>query len=258
MGGKQTLELLLRLRAGRHRRPRHRALAHQGCRPGRRALPHRSFALAAATRGPRLLADLLVANVSLVNDVLRLLLGKARQFRQFRRLDAGQIAEGQEALLNQGLDDLRRHVRQIAAPAFGTVNAVGQLVNRHDLDVPADQLAGQANVLSAPANRQRQLVFLHQYDRPPQARVEVHLLDVRRLQGVGNEYLESVVPADDVDALTAQGVDDVLDTAAADADTGADAVNLHVNRRDSDLGAIAGLASDRLDLNGAIGDFRDL
>src|SRR5262249_15933949 len=35
-------------------------------------------------------------------------------------------------------------------------------------------------------------------------------------------------------------------------------VDLHVDRRDGDLGAVAGLAGDGLDLDGAVGDFRDL
>ena len=63
----------------------------------------------------------------------------------------------------------------------------------------------------------------------PSRGVEEHLLDLRRLQGVRDQHLQRVVPADDVDALAAQFLDDVLDAAAADADAGADAVHLHVD-----------------------------
>jgi hypothetical protein len=79
-----------------------------------------------------------------------------------------------------------------------------------------------------------------------------------RLQGVGDHDLHRVVPADDVDALPVNLVDDVLDAAAADADAGADAIDLHVDGADRDLGAVAGLAGDRLDLDGPVGDLRDL
>src|SRR5205085_4231805 len=95
-------------------------------------------------------------------------------------------------------------------------------------------------------------------DRPAEAVVEEHLLDLRRLQGVGDHDLQRVVPADDVDALAAQLVDDVLDAAAADADAGPDAVHLHVDGADGDLGPIPGLAGDGLDLDGVVGDLGDL
>src|SRR5262249_25170752 len=42
-----------------------------------------------------------------------------------------------------------------------------------------------------------------------------------------------------------------------DADAGADAVHLHVDAGDGDLGAVAGLARDGLDLDGAVADLRD-
>ena len=119
-------------------------------------------------------------------------------------------------------------------------------------------LDGQADVLAAAADGQRQLIFLHQHDGPPQPRIEEHLLDLGRLQGVGDHDLERIVPADDVDAFAAQLIDDVLDAAAAHADAGADAIDLQVDAGDGDLGAIAGLAGQGLDLDGAVGDLRDL
>src|SRR5262249_52886414 len=94
-------------------------------------------------------------------------------------------------------------------------------------------------------------------DGPPEPAVEEHLLDVGRLQGVGDHDLEAVVPADDVDALAVEFVDDVLDAAAADADAGADGVHLQVDGADGDLGAVAGLAGDGLDLDGVVGDLGD-
>ena len=113
-------------------------------------------------------------------------------------------------------------------------------------------LRRQPHVLAAPADGQRQLIFLDEHDGPPQPRVEEHFLDLGRLQGVGDQHLQRVVPADDVDALAAQFIDDVLDAAAAHADAGADAIDLHVDAGDGDLGAVAGLAGHRLDLDGAV------
>ena len=105
-----------------------------------------------------------------------------------------------------------------------------ELLGGHDLDVPADQLRGEPDVLAAPADGQRELVVADQDDRPAQQLAEHHLVDLGRLQGVGDQDLERLVPADDVDPLAAQLVDDVLDPGAADADAGADGVDLRVDR----------------------------
>src|SRR5262249_18715096 len=134
-----------------------------------------------------------------------------------------------------------------------------QLVVGHDLDVPLDELRRKAHVLPAPADRQRELVLLDQDDGALEPLVEEDLVDVGRLQGVADEHLQRVVPAHDVDALAAaELLDDVLDAAAADADAGTDAIDAAVNAADGDLGAVAGLARDPLDLDGAVLDLGDL
>ena len=132
-----------------------------------------------------------------------------------------------------------------------------KLFGGHDLDVPADELRGQADVLAASADGQRELVFIDQDDRPAQQGAEDDLVDLSRLEGVGNQHLERLVPADDVDFLAAQFVDDVLDAAAADADAGPHGIHLGVDRGDGDLGAVSGLAGQGLDLDGALGDLGD-
>src|SRR5205814_9571130 len=65
-------------------------------------------------------------------------------------------------------------------------------------------------------------------------------------------------PGNDVDLLALQLTDDGLDTAAAHANAGADGVDAAVARDDSDLGAAAGVARHRLDLDNAVIDFRHL
>ena len=112
--------------------------------------------------------------------------------------------------------------------------------------------------MTATADCQRQLVFLDQHNRPAEPWIEEHLLDLGRLKRVRNHDLERVVPANDVDALAAQLIDDVLDAAAADADAGADTIHLQVDTGHGNFGAVAGFAGDRLDLDGPVGDFGNL
>ena len=56
---------------------------------------------------------------------------------------------------------------------------------------------------------------------------------LRRLQRVGDQDLRRLVPADDVDLLAAQFVDDVLDAAAAHAHARADGVHLACRSTDT-------------------------
>src|SRR5262249_10390114 len=63
---------------------------------------------------------------------------------------------------------------------------------------------------------------------------------------------------DDVDLLALQFLDDRLDAAAAHADAGADRVDAGIVRQHRDLGAAAGIARHRLDLDDAVVDLRHL
>src|SRR5690606_20209158 len=66
------------------------------------------------------------------------------------------------------------------------------------------------------------------------------------------------VPGDDVDLLALKLADDGLHAAAAHAHAGADRVNRGVVADDGNLGARAGIARHRLDLDDAVVDFRHL
>src|SRR4029079_6306869 len=63
-------------------------------------------------------------------------------------------------------------------------------------------------------------------------------------------------PRDDVDLFALQLADDRLDAAAAHADAGADRVDAAVARDDRDLGAAAGIARHRLDLDDSVVNLR--
>ncbi len=88
--------------------------------------------------------------------------------------------------------------------------------------------------------------------------VDLHVLDVRRAERFLDVTARLGVPADDVDLLTAELADHVLDTRAAHADARADGVDPVVGRHDGDLGPMARLAREALDHNGALGDLGDL
>src|ERR1041384_476808 len=126
-----------------------------------------------------------------------------------------------------------------------------------DIDFPGRKLRCQPHVAPALPDRLRELV-LEDVDRRALLRlVEDHLRDFRGLQRVLDEFLRIVAPADDVDVLAVELVDDVPDAAAANADAGAEAVDAVVGRVDRDFRAIARLARDALDDDRTVADLGD-
>ena len=125
-----------------------------------------------------------------------------------------------------------------------------------DVDVPAGELRGEAHVLAAAADGERELLVGHHDLDALGVLVEHDLGDFGRLQRVDDEGRGVLRPRDDVDLLALQLVDHRLDAAAAHADAGADRIDRGVARDDGDLGAAAGIAGDRLDLDDAVVDLR--
>src|SRR5207248_7343997 len=107
------------------------------------------------------------------------------------------------------------------------------------------------------ADRQAELIFVDDHGGAAELEAEGDLGDLGGLEGVLDQDLGGFVPADDVDFLAAQFVNDVLDAAAADADARADGVDFTVDGGDGDLGAVSGLAGQGFDLDRAFADFRD-
>jgi hypothetical protein len=83
--------------------------------------------------------------------------------------------------------------------------------------------------------------------------VDGDLGDARRRQGVGRVGGDVRAPEYDVDALAAQLLHDVVDAGAADADAGADRVDVGVLGQYRDLGAQAGVAGHAHDVDRAVG-----
>ena len=127
-----------------------------------------------------------------------------------------------------------------------------------DVDPPAGQSGREPGVLALAADRQREHPLGHRHARDPVLLVDVDRDDLGRAQGVGHEHAGVVAPRDDVDLLAGQLGHDGLDARAALADGGTDRIEAVLARRDGHLGAAAGLAGDRLDLDRAAVDLRDL
>ncbi len=85
-------------------------------------------------------------------------------------------------------------------------------------------------------------------------RVDVVDVDHGRLEAVHDECLEGITPADDVDTLTAQLVNDGFDARAPHPNACTDTVDLRVRRHDGHLRAIPGLSDDALDLDDIVCD----
>ncbi len=65
----------------------------------------------------------------------------------------------------------------------------------------AAQVTRQANILSAFANRQGQLVFFHQHDGSAKSIVNLDFFDLRWCQSGRNQSLQRIAVLDNVDPL---------------------------------------------------------
>src|SRR6185312_3276349 len=143
-------------------------------------------------------------------------------------------------------------------PPFGPFQRFAQLVVGHDLDVPADQFGSEADVLTAAADRQGQLVVRYQHDGPAKPRIGEDFGNLGRLKGIRNQHLKGVVPAHDVDAFAVEFLDDVLDAAAANADAGPHRVHLQIDAGHGDFRAITRLAGHRPNVDDSFLDLGNL
>src|SRR5581483_8841494 len=128
-----------------------------------------------------------------------------------------------------------------------------------DVDLPAEELGGEADVLALLADGERELGVVDDDFELLLAEVgdgdAGDLGGLERLFGEGGDLLGEF---DDVDLFAAELADDGLHAHALHADAGADGVDVLVARHDSDLGALAGLAGDGANDDRAVVDLRDL
>src|SRR5262249_1823670 len=118
---------------------------------------------------------------------------------------------------------------------------------RDEIDLPAREPRGEARVLAALSDRERELVVRH---GDQHLLLRLHHLRLDHLggrEGARDEDDRIAAPGNDVDLLAPQLANDGLDARALDADAGAHRIDLVVVRDDRDLRARAGLAGDALD-----------
>ena len=137
--------------------------------------------------------------------------GLAHFLRIFEVLGTGESGAAQFEIVVEPADAIRR--------LFEFLRSVLDLGFRHDADVPLAELGGEAHVLSAPSDGKRELIVVHRDLGPHILRIEDDAVRLRRFEGVGNEFLGVVAPANDVDLLAFEFVEHVANARPAHADT---------------------------------------
>nr|AUN35879.1 hypothetical protein [uncultured bacterium] len=180
---------------------------------------------------------------------------ESAQFGKLIGLNHRQVVEREESLCHEVLGQFIGDTGNLRKCCDGAFQALVEFFLRHDVNVPPDKLRGEANILPLLADSQRELIFSDQHDDLTQHRAEDHVFDLGRLQGVGNEDLQGVVPSHDIDSFAGQFIDDALDARAANADAGTDAIDLAVEAGDRDFRTISGFARQRPDFDNVFGNF---
>ena len=171
----------------------------------------------------------------MLNDFFDLFFCETAHRHQSIWLDHRQVVVTEESFFHQAFGHFDLDPLQGIEALHGPIDRFRQFFLGHDLNVPARKLTCESNVLTAPADGKRQLIFTHKHNCPTQHFAEDHLFDFGRLQRVGDEHFQIVVPADDVYAFATQFIDDVLDAVPAHADAGTHAVDTLVRTTDGDF-----------------------
>ena len=178
----------------------------------------------------------------LIHDDLDRLFRKPTHLLQGVRLDHREIVVAQETFLHELFGQADVHPFELAETANRPIDRFGQFLLRHDLNVPARQLARQTNILAPSSDGQRQLIFADKHDGAAEHLTENHLFDFGRLQGVGDQDLQVVAPTHNIDPLASQLVHDVLNAIAPNADARADTIDPQITTTDRHLRTVARLA----------------
>ena len=197
-------------------------------------------------------------HLGLGDDLIDRLGRDPTHFHEVVRFDHRQIVVGEKSLADEFFSDRLIEPRNRGEAGDRTLDLLVEFLTGHDLDIPAAEFAGEADVLAPAADRQRQLILTHEHDAAAEHLTEDHLVNLSGLEGVGDQDLKVVAPPNNVDPLAAEFLDDVFDAIAANADTGADAVDTGVGTDDGHLAPVAGLTRDRPDLDHAVGNLGNL
>src|SRR5271165_252857 len=125
-----------------------------------------------------------------------------------------------------------------------------------DVDLPPEQLRGEAHVLPLLADGQRELAVVdYNFEMLLSAVDHGHAADLGGLQSLLSKRDRILVILNDVDLLAAQLADDRLHAHALHADAGADGVDVLVLRHDGDLRALPSFARDGANHDRAVINF---
>ena len=129
-----------------------------------------------------------------------------------------------------------------------------RFLDAHEVQLPAGELGGEAHVLPAAADRDREVLLVDDDVHRVLLLVDQDALHFGRRQRVDDELRGILREQDDVDALAGELVGHGGDARAAHADARALRVEARVVRLDGDLRADAGIARRGLDLDEAFLD----
>src|SRR6056297_1040886 len=174
----------------------------------------------------------------------------------------GDLFHRGEAFLHQDHRDFLVHV-QLRLEVLDQCTGLGfallfRLAGRHDVELPAAQLAGEPDILAAPADGLRELFLLDGHVHAVGFLVHHDGDHLRRRHGVDDELGRILVPRDDVHALARQFVRDGLDAGTPHAHTGADRIDALVQALDRDLRPVTRVARGAQDLDQALAHLRHL
>ncbi len=187
--------------------------------------------------------------------------GEVGDFREVRSFGLLQIGHGMEAALDErlreGIVDAgqgghRRHGGGDLVVEGNYLDLIGL-----DVDVPADELLGEARVLAALADGERKLVFVYENRDAFVGLIDFEPLDFRRLKGFDDKDVDVRAPVDDVHLFVVQLAHDVFYALAAQAHARAHGIHAVIGRMHGELGAPARLAGDGDNFHRAIGDLGD-
>ena len=129
---------------------------------------------------------------------------------------------------------------------------------RSDIDLAAGQLGSQTRVLAFLADSKRQLIVRNDDTAGLVVRLHGGIDNISRSECRRNELCHILVPLDDIDLLAVQLAGDVGNTRTAGTNACTDRIDVLIVRNNSDLGAVACLTRDGLDLDDTGVNFRYL
>ena len=190
--------------------------------------------------------------------MIHLLLIQPPHLHEIIGLDHREIIVRQIPLPDQSVRKFFINAVQLAVPRDSSLNLFFKFFLSHDLDVPATKLARESHILASATDCQRKLILTDQHDRTPHHLTEDHLVDFSRLQGISDQYLRIFVVSHDVDTLTSQLINNILDSIPPNPHASAHAVDSLINAAHRDLASVSRFARDRVDIDDAIRDLRNL